>query len=445
MRPFWTLSALLLIFGLGWLVFARPHPVPAMAVVGDRVVYATGRTVRVFGEGGAPVTTWRVTRPVREAVSAGETVGFAYEGTDDLVLFSLEGIPRGGVPAPQKAGGQGRWAAAGSRWLFLHPERNALFLLTKDSPDWKLMLPPEEEIIKPVDVAASPTGAALLCEDPPQVLWYSFDGIPEGDLELSMRLVPSVRYYILEDTWDYLRTQRAHVPWRFALDFTGERALAIFRTPDGKYRRLAALWKEKDSWRSRGLILPTVSGRFRTGRQPQDVGFRGRGILMSGRQGGLWLYPDERYAAQKPWVDPPPPGTWEKVRHQRRWGWAALLLGLLSLWAAVATRGAGVVIPRESFLWSGASALVPGLGSFLGRSPRWGIAWFLGALFWLSVSLFLLILTRRGATVTSATLFESFAMLALVWLLSVIHAFRRGLLHAHGQRTDSGPVTPTIR
>jgi len=435
MRIFFLLSSFLFLSGLGWLTVARPYVTPALTAVGDQAVYVQGRIVRVLGESGAVLAEWKATRSVQQALHAGEQVGLVFDGSDDLHLFTREGGSTGRVAAPQKAGGRGRWADAGDRWLFLHPERSALFVTAKGDPAWKLMLPPEEELVRPVDVAAYPRGAAILCEDPPQVVWYTFEGEPDGDLQISMRLVPSVRYFILEDAWDYLKTQQARIPWKLELDAGGAKALILFRTKDDKYRRLAFLWKEREGWRSRGIILPSVAGRFRTSRSPQDVAFRGTGILLAGRQGGLWLYPSDRLAPLKAWVEPPPPGRWERIRHQRRWGWIALFLSMLLFWAATATRGSKVVIPKESFLWSGMSALLPGLGSLLSRDYKWGAIWLFSAVLWAGVSLTLMILMGRGVPVTTVTLFESLAMFGLTWLFSVIHAFRAGMLR-------STPKTP---
>lgn len=441
MRVFWILSALFLLLGLGWLTFARPYPVPATAVWGDRVVYASERSIRYFGDHGTLLGGWTSPRPVRSVLAAGDRLGVVFAGSDDLNLFTTEGARTGTVAAPQKAGGTGRWADAGDRWLFLHPARAALFVGAKAAPDWKLMLPPEEELTGVTDLAAVPGGAALLFEEPPQILWYDFAGEPRGDLELTTRLLPSVRYYILEDVWDYLKTQQARRPWRLAASPDGERLLLVFRTNDDKYRRLAVLWKEKDEWRSRGIILPSVAGRFRTSRPPQDVAFRGQGLVMSGRQGGLWLYPDDRLAPLKAWVEAPPPGRWERMRHQRRWGWMALAIAVLWFWAALVTRNARVVIPKESFLWAAASAVLPGAGSLWGRDLRWGSVFLLAAILWAGFSVGLMIQMGRGAQVTTVTLFESFGMLALTWAFSIGHAFRLGMRRARAAlRPDPGRV-----
>jgi len=432
MKTFWALFGALFLFGLGWLLLVHPYEPPSLAVLGDRVYYIQGPVVRIFGSSGVPQGSWRAPGPVRQAVVDGDRLGLVLAGKDDLELFSADGTRQGAVPAPQKADGQGRWVSSADRWMFLHAARAALFIRPKEAGEWKLMLGPEEELIRPVDATATTKGAVILCEEPPLIAWYTFEGAPDGELDISMRLVPSVRYFIFEDWMDFLKTQRATLPYRLAFSPEGK-ALLLFRTPDDKYRRLVHLRKKGEDWSSHGVFLPSIPGHGRRGfRPPRDVAFYGTGFLMTGREGGMWFFKDERLPAVKPWVEPPPIGRWEKFRHQRRWGWLGLLLSLLFLWLAIATRGARVVIPREAIRGSVASLLVPGLGQVLAGKRGWGLFWFLATVFWAWISVTLILLMRKGNHVTSVTLFESFLCLALAWLLSVVHAFWLGF-----QKRDS--------
>jgi hypothetical protein len=148
---------------------------------------------------------------------------------------------------------------------------------------------------------------------------------------------------------------------------------------------------------------------------------------MTGRDGGLWFFKDERLPAVKPWVEPPPATRWERMRHQRAWGWAALLAALLFAWLAVTTRGVQVVIPASAIRWSLAAFVCPGLGQVLAGSLKWGAFWFMSFVFWAVMSLFLVVTLKRGGSVTTVTLFESFLAMGLSWFLSVLQAFHWGL------------------
>ncbi len=387
MRIFWISSFLLFAVGLGWLVFAHPVEAPSLTVAGDRAYYAQGSSVKVFGSAGILSGEWKAPRPIRQMLSDGMRLGLVYEGEDDLHLFSPLGEEEEILSPPQKAEGRGRWARLGSFWVFLHPSRQTLFVRAQEETKWRALLSPEDEPAKPVDVSGyidahgELRGVAVLCEEPPVLYGFTFDGLLKEEMELTGRTVPSVRYFIFERNVDFLKPQRAVLPWRVQFA-PGGRGVALFRTSDDRYRRLVSFRREAGDWKTRGVYLPSIPRHRKTEtRTPQEIAWMGEGFLMAGREGGLWYYREEKLPPGKPWIEPPPATKWEKVSHQRAWGWAGWVLAILSAWVAVNTKGKKVAVPREAALRFAASLVIPGWGQALEGRRGWASFWFLSVLF----------------------------------------------------------------